>query len=296
MEDQDQQDGGEGPQGAAESPQHAAQSALKLGAIPGATPDKWVSRWRDRYPDFRLSVDYYDDAGQLTRLQHGTADVGYIRLREGEPDVDKDLFSRVLLYREEPVVCAAQEHWIAAAEESVTWEEIAEEPFLDPAEMTPGQEPDPHEPLAGGELARAERIALEVVASGAGLLILPNSVARMLSRKDIVIRRVEDIPGYEVGLGWLKEKDSHLIQEFIGVARGRKPGSGRSAITPAAEGSATHGGKGSGKRGSGKGSVKNTGAKSGATSRTSQQKPRGKSSGPARSGRGPSSPKARRRR
>lgn len=287
MEDQDQQDGGENPQHAAQSPQHAAQSALTLGAIPGATPDKWVSRWRERYPDFRLSVDYYDDAGQLARLQHGTADVGYIRLREGDPDLDKDQFSRVLLYREEPVVCAAQDHWIAAAEESVTWEEIAEEPFLEPAAMTPGQEPDPHEPLAGGELARAERIALEVVASGAGLLILPNSVARMLSRKDIVIRRVEDIPGYEVGLGWLKEKDSDLIQEFIGVARGRKPGSGRSAITPAATGAP---------KGSGKGSAKNTGAKSGTTSRTSQQKPRGKSSGPARSGRRPSSPKARRRR
>lgn len=275
----------EGQQGGGESPQRAAQDGLKLGAIPGATPDKWASRWRDRYPRFRLSVDHYDDAGQLARLQEGTADVGYIRLREGEPDLDKDQFSRVLLYREEPVVCAAQDHWVAAAEESVTWEEIAEESFLDVAEMAPGQEPDPHEPLAGAELARAERIALEVVASGAGLLILPNSVARMLSRKDVVIRRVEDIPGYEVGLGWLKEKDSDLIQEFIGVARGRKPGSGRSAITPAAKGAA---------EGSGKGSSK--GVKGGAESGSAQKKSRGNSSGPARSGRRPSSPKARRRR
>lgn len=203
---------------------------LRLGAIPGATPDKWVARWRQRYPEFRLSVDYFDEAGQLDRIAQGTADVGYLRRREDQPDVDTDRFNRVLLYREDPVVCAAQDHWIAAAEEAVGWAEIEEESFLDPAEMTPGEQPDPHEPLAGAELGRAERIALEVVASGAGLLVLPNSVARMLSRKDVVIRRVEGLPGYDVGLCWLRERDSDLIQEFIGVARGRKPGSGRSAI------------------------------------------------------------------
>lgn len=228
---------------------------IRLGAIPGATPDKWVSRWRDRYPEFDLTVDYFDDAGQLERIERRTADVGYIRFREDDPasvfrsragrkeaeqdpsseavgvggDED-DLFHRVFLYREEPVVCAASDHWIAASEESVDRQEIAGEAFLDPAGMMPGETPDPHTPLAGADLARAERIALEVVASGAGLLILPNSVARMLSRKDIVIRRVEDLPGYDVGLCWLREKDGDVIQEFIGVARGRKPGSGRSAI------------------------------------------------------------------
>lgn len=190
---------------------------------------------------------------------------------------------RVMLYREEPLVCAASDHWVAAAEESVLWEEIEEESFLQPEEMLQdysgsavgsrgtsggehampspksaaadpggqdmarapsmtGQEPalrlssaaspaDPfHTPQTGAGLARAERLALEVVASGAGLLILPSSVARMLSRKDVVLRRVEGLPGYDVALAWRRDRDDAVIQEFIGIARGRRPGSGRSEL------------------------------------------------------------------
>lgn len=207
-----------------------------LGAIPGATPDKWVARWRDRYPDLPLQVHYYDDAGfgsaaQFERIRSGTVDVGYIRLSEDAGEIDKDLYHRVLLYREDPVVCAAADHWIAAAETSVSAEEIADEAIFDPADMVAAAErADIHTPQAGTDLAHAERLAVETVATGAGLVLLPASVARALSRKDVVIRTVEGRPGYQTGLGWLRERDSDTIQEFIGVARGRKAGSGRSAV------------------------------------------------------------------
>ncbi|MBO0595521.1 LysR family substrate-binding domain-containing protein [Nesterenkonia sp. E16_7] len=222
---------------------------MRLGAIPGATPDKWVTRWRERYPDFALSVDRFDEAGQLERLRAGTVDVGYIRFREDTQAPTGEDLHRVWLYREAPVVCASRDHWVAAAETSVTWEEIAAEPFFDPAEMLQdAQSADPeqttaaedvHTPKQGTDLAVGERMALEVVASGAGLVVLPNSVARMFARRDIVIREIEGIPGYDVGLAWLREVDSPVIQEFIGVARGRKPGSGRSEISSGVESKAT---------------------------------------------------------
>ncbi len=198
-----------------------------------------MTRWRERYPDFALSVDLFDEAGQLERLRAGTIDVGYIRFpAEAEVTTGDDLH-RVWLYREDPVVCAARDHWVAAAEESVSWQEIAAEPFFEPAAMLVGDDrvvaESVHTPKLGADLAAGERMALEVVASGAGLLILPHSVARMLSRRDVVIRQVEDLPGHDVGLAWLREADSPVIQEFIGVARGRKAGSGRSEITTAAE-------------------------------------------------------------
>ncbi|MGJ9372389.1 LysR family substrate-binding domain-containing protein [Nesterenkonia sp. CF4.4] len=214
---------------------------MRLGAIPGATPDKWVTRWRERYPDFALSVDRFDEAGQLERLRAGTVDVGYIRFPDDAQAPTGDDLHRVWLYREAPVVCASRDHWVSAAETSVTWEEIAGEPFFDPAEMIPAPEveqaaaDDVHTPKLGADLAAGERMALEVVASGAGLVILPNSVARMLARRDIVIREVEGLPGYDVGLAWLREADGPVIQEFIGVARGRKPGSGRSEISTGVE-------------------------------------------------------------
>lgn len=214
-----------------------------LGAIPGVTPDKWVARWRSRYPQLPLQVHYYDDASadsaleaQLARIRAGTVDVGYIRLPEDAQEIEKGLYHRVLLYREDPVVCAAADHWIAAAEASVTAAEIAQETQFDPADMLPESAgPDIHTPQSGADLARAERLAIETAATGAGVVVLPASAARMLARKDVVIRTVEGLPGYQTGLAWLVEQDSDLIQEFIGVARGRKPGSGRSAVqTPKA--------------------------------------------------------------
>ena len=207
-----------------------------LGAIPGATPDKWVARWRDRYPDLPLQVHYYDDAGfgsaaQCERIRAGTVDVGYIRLAEDAEAIDTNLFHRVLLYRESPVVCAAAHHWIAAAEQSVSAEEMAEEAIFDPADMVAAADrADTHTPQVGADLAHAERLAVETAATGAGVVVLPASVARVLSRKDVVTRTVEGLPGYQTGLAWLRERDSDLIQEFIGVARGRRPDSGRSAV------------------------------------------------------------------
>ncbi|WP_258934157.1 LysR substrate-binding domain-containing protein [Nesterenkonia pannonica] len=199
-----------------------------------------MGRWRARFPDIPLTVSYFDDPGgddpdaARVRLTQGTVDIAYMRSREGAAPEVPDLH-RVVLYTEDPVVCAARSHWIAAAEESVTWADIAEETFFTPADMTPGQEPEPHVPHSGEELARAERIAMEVVASGAGLLLLPNSFARALSRKDVIIRRVEDQPGYDVALAWLRERDSDEIQEFVGIARGRKPQSARTQLAGASK-------------------------------------------------------------
>lgn len=192
-----------------------------LGAIPGATPDKWVQRWRQRYPEYALEVHYDDDAGQLTRISDGTVDLGYLRIREGEDTLDKDQFHRVALYQELAVVCAAADHFIAAAEESVSAAELAEENFLDPQDFAE----------AGAEVASAERMALEVAASGAGVVVMPQSVARMLSRKDVVIRSIDGAPGYGTGLVWRRgHEQEELIQEFIGIARGRKASSGRSQL------------------------------------------------------------------
>lgn len=177
-------------------------------------------------------MQYYDAVGQLGRIAAGTVDLGYLRFGEDEDPVDKDTFHRVLLYREPPVVCAAAEHWIAAAEESVTVEELTGETFVDPAEMISAEvSADIHTPRSGAELGRAERLAVEVAASGAGVVVLPESVARMLSRKDLVIRSLEGASDYHTGLGWLRDRDQELIQEFIGIARGRTAGSHRSQLT-----------------------------------------------------------------
>lgn len=178
-----------------------------------------------------MQVGCFDEAGQLERIRAGAVDIGYLRVvADDDIVVDTEIFHRVWLYREDAVVCAARDHWIAAAEESVTGEDVAEEVFLESAEVAAYDQRSADGVGESGELARAERLTLEVVASGAGVLVLPRSTARALSRKDVIIRRLEDHPGYDVGLGWLRERDDPVIQEFIGVTRGRRPDSARSDL------------------------------------------------------------------
>ena len=48
-----------------------------------------------------------------------------------------------------------------------------------------------------------EREAVETVAAGTGIVILPMSVARLHHRKDVVARPVADLAPTSVALAWL---------------------------------------------------------------------------------------------
>lgn len=81
---------------------------------------------------------------------------------------------------------------------------------------------DRDSPLASAEsltLAEAESLGLEVV---------PQSVARARSRRDMVVRPVPDAPDSAVGLAWPVSAQHPLIEVFVGIVRGRTPNSSRS--------------------------------------------------------------------
>lgn len=247
---------------------------------------------------------------------HPLPQLGYVRWRRDravedvlrEAGVDPRRVHVVKAYSELPVVCVGREHLLAA------WDVEADGPVplgeLDPAEaMDPARfAPEPPAPDAFGRETvespddgtpappdasppasvpnpmdapetpgAGERMALEIVASGAGHVVLPQSVARMFGRKDVVVlplessldevvgmsraereavamaaalaaeeagvepERADELfgvtgehapddarhPGWDVGLAWLKESDSDLVQGFVGVSRGRRSGSSR---------------------------------------------------------------------
>jgi hypothetical protein len=106
------------------------------------------------------------------------------------------------------VVVARKGHEISVFEE-VALEDLAEETFLDA------------DGLGGPEMA------LQVVASGAGLLILPMSVARHFNVKDTVARRLTGAPTTEIALAWPSDATDEVIEEFIGIVRGRTAQSSR---------------------------------------------------------------------
>lgn len=76
-------------------------------------------------------------------------------------------------------------------------------------------------------LASQESLTLSEVAS-LGLEVVPQSVARERSRRDLVARPVTDAPDTGIGLAWLPSAQHPLIDVFVGIVRGRTANSSRS--------------------------------------------------------------------
>lgn len=177
---------------------------FRLGGVPGVTPAKWMRVWAERVPDVPIELVELAEADAPAALREGRVDAVLARL----PLAGDDLHA-VPLYDELPVVVSAKGHPIVAFE-TVTLADLEGEPLLADEGMTAAQ-------------------LLEVVASGAGLAIVPMSVARALGGPDTRHRVVTDAPPTTVALAWLRANDSPLHQELIGIARGRRAGSSRGA-------------------------------------------------------------------
>jgi LysR substrate binding domain len=176
---------------------------LRFAYVAGVTPGKWIRRWEERMPDIPLESFMIDDAVQLDVLRDGSADLSFVRL-----PVDRAGLHVIPLYEEQPAVVAPKGHEISVFEE-VALADLAEETFLDVAEM-------------GGP-----EMALQVVASGAGLVILPMPVARHLNVKETVARRLTGSDGTQIALAWPRDSGSEVIEEFVGIVRGRTAQSSR---------------------------------------------------------------------
>jgi DNA-binding transcriptional LysR family regulator len=184
--------------------EHPAARSLTVGFVPGVSPGKWTRRWEERLPDIPLTVFQCTEAEQLQILRDGRADLSFVRL-----PVEREGLSLIPLYKELPVVVAPKEHDVALYDDEVPLAELAGENFLDPEAM-------------GGA-----KSGIEVVASGAGVMILPMSVARLYNRKDVVYRPVAGADQTQIGLAWLTESTDETIEEFIGIVRGRTAQSSR---------------------------------------------------------------------
>lgn len=178
---------------------------FRLGGVPGVTPAKWMRVWRERIPDVPIDVVPVDEADAVGVLRDGRVDAVLARLPL--PAEDAQGLHVVPLYDELPVVVSAKGHPIVAFE-SVTVADLDGETMLAADGMTHAQ-------------------LLEVVATGAGLAIVPMSVARALGGDQTRHRVVTDLPSTTIALAWLQTADSPLHQELIGIARGRRPGSSR---------------------------------------------------------------------
>lgn len=189
---------------------------FRVGFVTGATPDKWASVWRSRYPRTRLELVPVEQPDQETGLRDGSLDMCLVRL-----PVDRTGLHCIPLYDEVAVVVAGAEHLVSAADE-VTLADLGDEQLVLPHES--GWTPDAEQLDWPG---MSIKDAVEVVASGTGILLVPMSVARLHQRKDVVSRPVTDLPATKVGLAWLVDNEDDRVPTFIGIVRGRTERSSR---------------------------------------------------------------------
>ncbi|MFJ8145907.1 LysR family substrate-binding domain-containing protein [Streptomyces sp. NPDC096048] len=265
--------------------------SFRLAYVPGVTPDKWVRIWNERLPGVPLSLTQVPATEADGVLLAGDADAGLVRL-----PVDRTLLSAIPLYTETTVVVIPKDHLVTAADE-VTVEDLADEIVLHPLDDVLGWERPPGRPALERPATTAD--AVELVAAGIGVLLVPLSLARLHHRKDLTYRTVTDAPESGVALSWPEDAHTDRVEDFIGIVRGRTVNStrGRQPAQAPAKGEhtetasarrkppagkqtggarrATGGGTRTGGKGGGKsGGAKSGGAKTGGTKSGRRGKPR----------------------
>ncbi|WP_051196568.1 LysR family transcriptional regulator substrate-binding protein [Jonesia quinghaiensis] len=198
----------------------SSRRELRIGYVPGATPAKWVSRFAQRHPKLPVTLTRLPPHDRGRTVAHGEVDMGIVRL-----PVPPDIFYMISLYDEVSVALFPRDHHFAAADQLLL-SDLAEETVLQPREdMIPWRNGAPGN--APAEQPETTDLAVQLVAAGVGIVVLPQSVARLHARKDLEFCPVDDAPLSPVGLVWRQDSDDEILQEFAGIVRGRTAKSSR---------------------------------------------------------------------
>ncbi len=188
---------------------------LRVAFVTGTTPDKWARAWRDQRRG-RLELVPVTEDEQEQALRGGEVDMALVRLPVDTSDVHC-----VRLYDELPVAVGGRDHLISAASE-VTLEDLVDEQLVRP--HASGWRPTVDQ-LSWPPMTEQE--AIETVAAGTGIVLVPMSVARLHQRKDVVHRVVTDLAATTIALVWLRDRDDETTQAFVGVVKGRTANTSR---------------------------------------------------------------------
>ena len=199
--------------------------ALNLGYVPGATPAKWSRIWADRHPDTPLTLRAVAAADAAAEVRAGTVDLALLRL-----PADTAALAVIPLYEEITVAVIPADHLLSAVEE-ISASDLEGEPMLLALDDVVAWGDAPGIPV--DHRPETTQAAMELVAAGIGALIVPQSLARLYHRRDLTYRPIADGPKCAVALAFPEGSQSALIEEFIGIVRGRKPDSSRGQVPPA---------------------------------------------------------------
>lgn len=193
---------------------------FRLGAVAGSTPGKWIGRWRERMPHVPL---------ELVPLAHGSTpreslaevDAALLRL-----PVDDDELHVIRLYDEVPVVVVPIDSELTVADE-LSPGDLAGQVLIVPRDDVLGELDLPETAPARFEAPRTTEDAVELVATGIGIVVVPQSLARLHHRRDVTHRPLRDGPVSTVALVWPKDRTTPDVDTFVGIVRGRTARSSR---------------------------------------------------------------------
>lgn len=204
--------------------------SLTLGYVPGGTPAKWARVWGQRHPDVPLLLHTVEAADAAAAVRAGTVDVALLR-----PLSDTAGLAVIPLYEETTVAVVSKDNVFNAVDE-ITSADLVDEPLLLPLDDVVAWADAPGKPI--DHRPETTQDAIELVAAGLGALIVPQSLARLYHRKDLAYRPISDAPTCPVSLAFAEGPQMVLVEEFVGIVRGRKPGSSRGQSQPAPKRSA----------------------------------------------------------
>ncbi|GIH14245.1 LysR family transcriptional regulator substrate-binding protein [Rugosimonospora africana] len=209
-------------------PEDRQSPAFRLLVVPGVIVDRWSRTWAERLPDVELRL-MAAEAERAAALLAAEADAGLVRL-----PVERDSLDAIPLYTEVTVVVVPRDHVLTAADE-VTLADLADEPLLRPLDdvLDWAGAPVPATATVTDRPATTAA-AVELVAAQAGVLVVPLSLARLYHRRDLTYRPVTDAPTSSVALAWIRERYTDLVEEMIGIVRGRTANSTRGRAQPPA--------------------------------------------------------------
>ncbi|MGO3233541.1 MAG: LysR substrate-binding domain-containing protein [Microbacterium sp.] len=196
-----------------------ASRMFRLGAVPGATPGKWIDTWKQRMPRVPLELVPIEFASQRSAIDE--VDAALVR----RPIVDDADLHVIPLYDEVPVVVASAESHLMAADE-LTTDDLTGEVLITPLDDVLGPLDLPTV-APGFSPLQTTADAIATAVTGVGIVVVPMSLARLHQRKDAGYRPLLDAPTSSVALAWLRDRTTEDVETFIGIVRGRTANSSR---------------------------------------------------------------------
>ncbi|WP_336658972.1 LysR substrate-binding domain-containing protein [Leucobacter sp. USHLN153] len=224
---------------------------IRLGFARGVAPSKWARRWKTATPGRKLELvplpvafgSALDAGNPETAAAAADCDVLIERTApDGRPagsvataEVLKTRHA-IRLYAETVALVVPVDHELAE-QESVSLAELQFVKLLDHPDHFSGW-PDPQPWDDPSWMPRHPRAALELVATGAGAILLPVPLARHLVNKRehavLPVRPEEDeapLDGPVIWAVWAQERDDATVQHLAGILRGRTANSSRESAT-----------------------------------------------------------------